>query len=448
MTKEEQLMAEILRTAERWTSDNSEASESKPLLQPVSVFDVLTSPSPPPAFVWDGYLPRGVVSLLSAHGGVGKSTIALMMGVAAAAGRNLFGVGVEPCAALYLSLEDGTGIVRHRLAGICRAWNINPRELDRLHIVDGTGHPELFTADHRGAGETTRTFAELRELVRKFGAGLIVVDNASDGFGGDEIQRRQVRAFMRALVEIARETDAAVLLLAHVDKLTSRARKAEGGEGYSGSTAWHNSARSRLFLSRSEHGDLRLEHQKSNLGKLQEPLTLTWPDGALPMLAADAPNFDGLNARAEGRAQDSKAAALLRLLAEFESREQFCSPIATARNNVFATLRSEPAFQALKLNADGCRRIVNQAQRAGWIEVSEYRTLDRKNRQKWTVTEAGRCFAGLSAPSAPSAPSCSVSEEGAESAGGAPSAPSCVGGVGESARTNESAEDGLEADLH
>lgn len=166
------------------------------------------------------------------------------------------------------------------------------------------------------------------------------------------------------------------------------------------------------------------------------------------MLAADAPNFDGLNARAEGRAQDSKAAALLRLLAEFESREQFCSPIATARNNVFATLRSEPAFQALKLNADGCRRIVNQAQRAGWIEVSEYRTLDRKNRQKWTVTEAGRCFAGLSAPSAPSAPSCPVSEEGAESAGGAPSAPSCVGGVGESARTNESAEDGLEADLH
>ena len=445
MNRDEALMNEVLKDAIRWTG---ETSERKPLLQPVSVFDVLTSPSPPPKFVVEGYIPRGVVSLLSAHGGVGKSTIALMLGVAAAAGRNLFGVGVEPCAALYLSLEDGTGIVRHRLASICRAWGINPRELDRLHIVDGTGHPELFTADNRGAGETTRTFAELRELVHKVGAGLIVVDNASDAFGGDEIQRRQVRAFMRALVEIARETDAAVLLLAHVDKMTSRARKAEGGEGYSGSTAWHNSARSRLFLSRSEHGDLTLEHQKSNLGKLQEPLTLTWPDAGLPMLAADAPNFDGLNARAEGRADDNKAAALLRLLAEFESREQYASPAPTARNNVHALLRVEPEFQRLKLNRDATARIVNQCQRAGWIDAAEYKSAHtRKHCQRWAVTHAGRDFAGL--PTAPTTPTCHESAEGAQGAdGGAPTAPTCGGGVGGIARTNESAEDSLVTGLH
>jgi len=63
-----------------------------PMLKPVSVGDVLTNPAPPPAFVWDGYLPRGVVALLGAHGGTGKSTIALMLGVCAALGRPLFGV--------------------------------------------------------------------------------------------------------------------------------------------------------------------------------------------------------------------------------------------------------------------------------------------------------------------------------------------------------------------
>lgn len=434
MKREQALMEEVLMDAVDWPT---EIVERVPRLKPVSVADVFTHPSPPPAFLWHGLLPLGNASLLSAHGGTGKSTIALMLAVCAVTGRDLFGVAVRPGPAVFVSLEDGQGVVRHRLAHICRCWNINPSELEnRLHIVDGTEYPELFTAETRGPGETTRTFDELRELLQSVAAGLVVVDNASDAFGGDEIQRRQVRAFMRSLVEIARDTDAAVLLLAHVDKSTSRARKGEGAEGYSGSTAWHNSARSRLFLSRAEDGSLTLEHQKSNLGKLQEPLSLHWPDGGLPELA----NQGGPSAfvtRMESRINDDKAAAVLRLLAEFESREHYCSPVATARNNVFATLRSEPAFQALKLSADACKRIVNQCQRAGWIEVVEYRTHDRKTRPRWTLSTKGRAFADLTAPCAPCAPSY---EEGAQSAGGAPCAPSCAGGVGESAHTNDGEE--------
>mgnify|MGYP000901339228 CR=1 FL=1 len=55
------------------------AKPPPPLLRPVSVADALSNPAPPPAFVWDGYLPRGTVSLFGAHGGTGKSTIALML---------------------------------------------------------------------------------------------------------------------------------------------------------------------------------------------------------------------------------------------------------------------------------------------------------------------------------------------------------------------------------
>lgn len=206
-----------------------------PLLVPVSVADVLTHPSPPPRFVWDGYAPRGVVTLLGAHGGVGKSTIALMLAVAVVTGRPLFGVDTEQGPVLFVSLEDAATTVRHRLAWICKAWAIEPAELADLRIVDGTTNPELFTAERRDAGETTATYAELQTLAT--GAGLVVIDNASDAYGADEIQRRQVRTFVRALAEIAKANDAAVLLLAHVDKNTSKQRKAEGGEGYSGSTA-------------------------------------------------------------------------------------------------------------------------------------------------------------------------------------------------------------------
>lgn len=427
MSPEQEVMEGVLMGAERWQPENA---KPVPRLKPISVGDVFTNPSPAPLFAWEGLLPLGTVSLLSAHGGTGKSTMALMLVVAAVAGRDLFGVAVQAGPAVFVSLEDGPRIVRHRLAHICRCWGINPRELEgRLHIVDGTEYPELFTAETRAAGDTTRTFTELRDLLQKVGAGLVVVDNASDAFGGDEIQRRQVRAFMRSMVEIARETDAAVLLLAHVDKNTSRTRKSEGAEGYSGSTAWHNSARSRLFLSRAVDGTLTLEHQKSNLGKLQDPLSLHWPDGGLPELAQQG-GLSAFGNRMEGRLNDDKAAALLRIVAEFEGREQYCSPVATARNNVFATLKSEPAFQALKLNADDCKRIVNQCQRAKWIEVAEYRTVDRKTRERWTLTPEGRAFADLTAPSALSAPSSDSQEQSAQSAGGAPCAPSCVGGVG------------------
>jgi len=196
-----------------------------------------------------------------------------------------------------------------------------------------------------------------------------------------------------------------VLLLAHVDKNTSRNRKAEGGEGYSGSTAWHNSARSRLFMTRTEDGTLTLEHQKSNLSKTREPLALEWHEGGFPQAIGTSGNALAESTQyAQGRADDDRAIKLLAMVAEFETREQYCSPIATARNNVHAMLKSEPAYQRLKLNADSCKRIVNQCQRAGWIESVEYRTHDRKTRPRWTLTPTGRAIAGLPDVVAPCAP--------------------------------------------
>jgi len=242
----------------------SEPPRPAPLLPVVDVAGVLSHPSAPPRFVWGQYLPRQQVALLGAHGGTGKSTIALMLAVCVASGRELFGHETEQGRVVFASLEDGADVVRHRLAFTCQQWGMAPHALaQNLVIADGTSHPELFTAERREQGHTTPSYAELRELAKR--AALLVVDNASDAYGGDEIQRQQVRAFIRCRAEIARAEDCAVLLLAHVDKGTSRTRKAEGGEGYSGSTAWNNSVRSRLFMARAEDGTLSLEHQKSNL---------------------------------------------------------------------------------------------------------------------------------------------------------------------------------------
>jgi hypothetical protein len=401
---------------------DSETGQIGPLLKPVSVIDVLSNPSPPPKFVWDGYIPRGVVTMLGAHGGTGKSTIGLMLGVCAAIGRPLFGAEVEPCKVLFVSLEDSGAIARHRLANICKLWSIDPLALvDRLHIVDGTEYPELFSAENRGAGLLTATYREMSDIVQAEGIGLVIVDNASDAYGGDEIQRRQVRAFIRALVMVIKPTNAGCLLLAHVDKNTSKARKAEGGEGYSGSTAWHNSARSRLFLTRGEDDLLTIEHQKSNLGRMREPIKLEWAEDGLPKLVEQSGLGDFLSS-VTSNAQGERAKALLTMVAEFEDRHHYCSPIPTARNNVHATLSSEPDFKKLKLSKPDCRHILNQCQRNKWLEIVDFLDAYRKPRQRWSLTGSGRAFAGVSAPSAPSCDEDAESEQGVKAAPSAPCA--------------------------
>lgn len=402
------------------------------ILKPINVKDVISHPSEPPVFVWEGYLPSGEVAMFGAHGGTGKSTLALMLAVSVAIGRSLFGATVRQGNAFFVSLEDGPNIVRHRLAHICKFWSVDPSSLDgTLQIVDGTEYPELFSAETRGGGKTTDTYSELRRLIQTQKVSLLVVDNASDAYGGDEIQRRQVRAFIRALGELAKLSGCAVLLLAHVDKITSRNKNAQGGEGYSGSTAWHNSVRSRLFMTRHNDGNLLIEHHKSNLGKLQAPIKLQWPDGKLPMLMEEDDYGQSGHDRVSGRLEDAKASPILRMIAEFASREHFCSPSPTARTNVFSTLKNEPAFKRLNLTAGDCRRIVDQCQRAKWIDIENYRSHDRKDRQRWVLTKEGEFFCGLAFEPAPSAPTVTSSEDGALSADGAPCAPSGVGGMGD-----------------
>lgn len=423
----EAAMQQVIDDAERYTPDAQEPD--KPLLTPVDVAGVLTRPSAPPAFVWDGYCPRGVVTLFGAHGGTGKSTVALMLAVAAALGRPLFDVPTERCPVVFASLEDGAHVVRHRLAHICRAWGVNPAELaGHLHIVDGTAAPELFSAESRGAGDVTPAYAELHALVHSTRAGLVVVDNASDAYGADEVQRRQVRAFMRALAVIAREADAAVLLLAHVDKNTSRARKAEGGEGYSGSTAWHNSARSRIFMSRAESGELTLEHQKSNFGPMRTALALTWPHGGLP--ETDAP----LSGVVTHIAERVDTVALLKLIAEFTERGEFVAPGTTSPSNAARLLAQEPGYPKRKPRE--VFDLLRRAERAGYLERASYRDTQRKTRERWHVTSKGRELARLPAPTAPTAP---TMEDGADSAPVAPTAPTARGVIGGSARAQEGA---------
>lgn len=402
----------------------------------VPVADLAEAEPPAPGFWWADYLPERVVTMLGAHGGTGKSTLALMLAVCIALGLVLFGVPTRCGIVAYFSGEDPGDLIRHRLRRICRHLGVEPAALDgRLHVLDATAFdPVLFhevTAGARRIGTTTPTYSDLRAFAAANSVDVLIVDNASDTFDASEIDRAKVRAFMRALASIAQDRGGAVLLLAHVDKGTSRGERS-GSEGYSGSTAWHNSARSRLYLSRDRDGALLLEHQKSNLGRLREPVTLEWPHDGLPQLVAQ------MNPVVQHIADRNDTKTVLALIHEFNGRTDYINTAITGRANAAAVLAREPSYPRLK-PAD-LFDLLRRAGRAGHLVRVDYKTADRKPRQRWEVTPEGVRFAGL-APNAQNAPNGRDSAIGAFGAESAPNAPNSAWGVrGDSARTEFGAE--------
>lgn len=240
-----------------------------PALEWVETGDLMDADIPPFRFLFEPLLPRGNVTLLAADGGTGKSTLALALIAHVACGRAWGGLPTVQGRALFVSLEDPADVCRLRLREVIRAYDLGACG-QGVRIVDGTKGAGALAAPRDGRLYPTPVFIELMGLVRRETFDLIVIDNASDAFAGNENDRQEVRTFIRLLGQMARMTTAAVLLLAHVDKATVRAAAKTSGSMYSGSTAWNNSVRSRLGMFRGEDGALTLVHEKSNLAKLLE----------------------------------------------------------------------------------------------------------------------------------------------------------------------------------
>ena len=366
------------------------------LLIPVNLKDMLTNPPAPPSFVWDGLVPRGEVTLLSGHGEAGKTFIGLMLAISVALGRPMFGIAVERSRAVFVSLEDDGDKIRWRISLICKVWDIDPLDLEGwLTVLDGTEYPEMYVSLNKWVpGAATATYAQLSQRVDDIDAGLVVIDNASDAYAADENTRTMVRSFLRSLKQIAKTSNGGVVLLSHVNRET-----AKGGfndrEGYSGNTAWHNSARSRLFLKKEKQsGLLTLVQEKSNHGKsLAEPIDLEWLTDELPKVVGDESNVTSL--QLVGGSDDKKAAVILALIDEYASRKQYCSVNHSSHSSVFKVLRSDKEFKKLNLRLDDTRRVVTCCQRNGWLEIDEYKDISRNKKERWVVTTLGKSFAGL-----------------------------------------------------
>lgn len=367
-----------------------DANTAPPSLVHVDISDIMGAKLPPPGFVFETIIPRRVVTLLGGHGGLGKSMLGLTLCAHAACGRSWGPFNVDPTPTAYVSLEDEADVVRYRLRRIIEAYELPADEvIGALPVFDGTDAEAALVTEVSEAGtrrlSRTPMLEKMTEAVA--GAGLVMVDNASDAFDGDENNRRQVRTFVRYLAQIARANDAGMVLLAHIDK--NAARNGGRGNTYSGSTAWHNSARSRLALVEDE-GALELLHEKAQFGPVAEPLPLVrGPHGVLTPGASD-PHAREAASDLVARADAEAVFKVLELAAGAEI------DIPTAKvgpRTTWHALADFPELPQVYRTAEGKKRVMAallRLERDGRIRREVFKKANRHDGERWGLAQIER----------------------------------------------------------
>jgi len=190
----------------------------------------------------DDWLPCRQVTLLSGDGGVGKSLLAMQLMMALAGGTTWLDIPTTACRVFGVFAEDDDDELHRRLDAIAKAQNVDIANLDAMAWRCAVSDPcELIEIDSAGNLKPSDYYLRLVKAVREFGTRLLVLDAATNLYGGDEIKRRQVNGFVTLLRRLAIEIDGSVVLLAHPS-----AQGISTGSGLSGSTHWNNAVRPRV----------------------------------------------------------------------------------------------------------------------------------------------------------------------------------------------------------
>ena len=279
-------------------ADRVSAAESRP----IETRTDWSGPAPRREWICEGWLGHRL-TLFTGHGGRGKSRLALQLAAAIASGTRepwLPGDQTVPYAAvdaggspvLIASWEDEGDEVHRRLESMARhlSWAAADCLGQRLHFADLAGEGPLWgPTQNDPTGTLTDTGTALQARAKEIRARLLIVDPRAAAYAGDENHRAQVRSFVSCWDRWAREHRCAVLLVDHLPKTASTRPGNRDEPSYSGSTDWHNAARSRWTLDEDKNGSL-LRCEKSNYGSAPGLVRLSNRDGCAWFAAGTTEN--------------------------------------------------------------------------------------------------------------------------------------------------------------
>lgn len=189
-------------------------------------------------WLWPGWIPRGMLSLLGGYAGDGKSTLTTSLVASLTTGAPLPDGSTAPITnCLMLPAEDDASvIVKPRLA-------IHGADMDRVHVLQ-----TVTDSDGSERSLNLRTdIAEIAAVVQEREIGLIVIDPMS-GFTpkADRNSEGEVRDGLQQLIPLMEQYRCAILGVMHIGKTGGHAR---AFQALMGSTAYTAVARSVLMVS-------------------------------------------------------------------------------------------------------------------------------------------------------------------------------------------------------
>ncbi|MCP4536033.1 MAG: AAA family ATPase, partial [Chloroflexi bacterium] len=149
--------------------------------------------------------------------------------------------------ALGIFCEDDEDELHRRQLAINEHYDLDWCDLENMGWYSGVAKENALHIFNREywQWDPSQFFQEVHDVASDGGYQMIVLDSLHDLFAGNENARPEVRRFIQMLHSLACDIDGTVVLSAH----PSKAGRADG-TGESGSTAWNNSVRSRLYLTR------------------------------------------------------------------------------------------------------------------------------------------------------------------------------------------------------
>lgn len=296
---------------------------------------------------WKDFIPDHQATLLTGAGAAGKSLFGQQRATCTALGRPLFGIETKQCPALYITCEDDIDELHRRQMAICALLGVDPRELDgKLYLLSlqGEAGSELALFAPDGAMTVGPLYGRLEHTCLALGILDVTIDNTAHTFAGNENDRHQVAAYVNLNNGLAKRIGGSVLMVGHPNK---------AGDSYSGSTAWENQVRSRLYLEvpKGDDGvphdpDKRvLRNEKANYSQRGAEVAFFWYQGAF--LAADQMPEN----RSDGMRENSEAAyenaLFLTLLDTLLQQRRHVSHAANLSNYAPKVMAAMPAAKGL-----------------------------------------------------------------------------------------------------
>jgi RecA-family ATPase len=230
-----------------------------------------SKPLEPIYFAVPDFIPKGYLTFLGAREGVGKTTFltGLLWQMSRPNGGHWLGMPVQPGASIFVNTDAPDGQSRP-----VRYW----LEKHRAAFPDGDIN-QIHTIETDIGGLSQSDLEELKDAVEKKNAKVIVIDSFMGAFSGIDGNRlEQALAPLKALVQLAADTGAALIVTDHLPKRA--AGEKDGDRGIMGSVSKQAQARAVILLTRIQPNEcdgknaVKLEVTKQAFSHRLEPFAV------------------------------------------------------------------------------------------------------------------------------------------------------------------------------